>query len=163
MKLLKLTLITLILSFSTNINAQNAYFYILVKRSKVKSWCDRDMSYQTHTLPTKMNWEKRKKVIDVFKKRLSNNSESEKVEMIDFSITNNDYVVIYEYEFKNDDCPSKSTKYIKAFKTSQADKIQEMLQKRLKTSFVADKITASKILYQGKPLEGIDSKAYLTM
>jgi len=159
MKLLQLLTITFILGFTASVKAQNAYFYILVKQHKVKSWCTKDVGFRTHTLHPKMDSEKRNKVIEVFKKRLSDNTASEKVKTIDFSITNKDYVVIYEYEFKNDDCPSKTTTSIKAFKTSNADKIQEIFQKKIQTSFVADKILSSKIIYQEKPLESVDSNS----
>lgn len=159
MKLLHIITITFILGFTNYVKAQNAYFYILVKQQKVKSWCTKDVGFKTHTLHPKMDSEKRNKVIEVFKKRLSNNVESEKVKTLDFSITNKDYVVIYEYEFKNDDCPSKTTKSIKAFKTNNYDKIQEIFQKKIQTSFVADRITSSKIIYKEKPLESIDSNS----
>ncbi len=149
----KLFVLAITLTVANLLQAQKAQFYVLTKEMKPKSWCYTDTEYKTYTLPSKLDSEKRKKVINGFKKRMGDQADNVNVVTDNYYITDKDIVVIYQYEFKNKDCIGKVAKSIKSFKTSDPNKVQEIFESKIKTSFVSERIISSKILYAEKPLD----------
>jgi len=138
------------LIFSNQIRAQTAQYYVLVNKSKLASGCTVDTDFTTFTLSTKMKSEQRNKIIEVYEKRL-NPSEDRSIRKFELYVSNTDYVIVYEYIFKSESCPSKTFKYIKAFKASSKEKAYKALQKRIAESFTYDRYISHKILLETQP------------
>ena len=153
-RLLKLDKVYLIyvlaLAFSSPLFAQSAQYYVLVNKSKLASGCTVDTDFTTFTLSTKMKSEQRNKIIEVYEKRL-NPSEDRSIRKFELYVSNTDYVIVYEYIFKSESCPSKTFKYIKAFKASSKEKAYKALQKRIAESFTYDRYISHKILLETQP------------
>jgi hypothetical protein len=153
-RLLKLDKVYLIyvlaLAFSSPLFAQSAQYYVLVNKSKLASGCTVDTDFTTFTLSTKMKSEQRNKIIEVYEKRL-NPSEDRSIRKFELYVSNTDYVIVYEYIFKSESCPSKTFKYIKAFKASSKEKAYKALQKRIENSFTYDRYISHKILLETQP------------
>ena len=130
--------------------AQSAHYYVLINNTKLAPWCSVDTDFKTFMLPTKLDAEKRNKIIEVFKNRL-NSSQDSNIKKVDLYVGKSDYVVVYEYIIKSDDCPSKTFKYIKAFKASSKEKAMEVLQKRIETAYTKDRYISHKILLETQP------------
>jgi hypothetical protein len=161
-RLLKLDKVYLIyvlaLAFSSPLFAQSAQYYVLVNKSKLASGCTVDTDFTTFTLSTKMKSEQRNKIIEVYEKRL-NPSEDRSIRKFELYVSNTDYVIVYEYIFKSESCPSKTFKYIKAFKASSKEKAYKALQKRIENSFTYDRYISHKILLETQPF--VDSATLL--
>ena len=161
-RLLKLDKVYLIyvlaLAFSSPLFAQSAQYYVLVNKSKLASGCTVDTDFTTFTLSTKMKSEQRNKIIEVYEKRL-NPSEDRSIRKFELYVSNTDYVIVYEYIFKSESCPSKTFKYIKAFKASSKEKAYKALQKRIAESFTYDRYISHKILLETQPF--VDSATLL--
>jgi transposase len=97
-----------------------------------------------------MKSEQRNKIIEVYEKRL-NPSEDRSIRKFELYVSNTDYVIVYEYIFKSESCPSKTFKYIKAFKASSKEKAYKALQKRIAESFTYDRYISHKILLETQP------------
>lgn len=138
------------LFFSCLLSAQSATYYVLIKKSKLAAWCKVDTDFKTFTLSSKLNSKKSNKVIEVYKKSM-NPGEDNTIKKVELYISKTDYVIIYEYVFKNPYCPSKTSKLIKVFKASSEEKAQEVLKKRLENSFVKDRYISHKILLKTQP------------
>jgi hypothetical protein len=153
-RLLKLDKVYLIyvlaLAFSSPLFAQSAQYYVLVNKSKLASGCTVDTDFTTFRLSTKMKSEQRNKIIEVYEKRL-NPSEDRSIRKFELYVSNTDYVIVYEYIFKSESCPSKTFKYIKAFKASSKEKAYKALQKRIAESFTYDRYISHKILLETQP------------
>jgi hypothetical protein len=161
-RLLKLDKVYLIyvlaLAFSSPLFAQSAQYYVLVNKSKLASGCTVDTDFTTFRLSTKMKSEQRNKIIEVYEKRL-NPSEDRSIRKFELYVSNTDYVIVYEYIFKSESCPSKTFKYIKAFKASSKEKAYKALQKRIENSFTYDRYISHKILLETQPF--VDSATLL--
>lgn len=153
-KLLKLNQNFLFFMFalfcSSLLTAQSATYYVLIKKSKLSPSCKVHTDFKTLTLSSKFDSKKRNKIIDVYKNSM-NPDEDSTIDEKEFYVNKTDYVVVYEYVFKSIDCPSKTSKYIKAFQASSKEKVQSILQKKLETSFLKDRYIRHKILLETQP------------
>ncbi|SDS09694.1 hypothetical protein SAMN05216503_1969 [Polaribacter sp. KT25b] len=138
--------------------AQSAHYYVLINNSKLANWCSVDTGFKTFVIYAKINTEKRNKIIEVYRKRL-NPSKDSNIKTVDLYVSKSDYVVVYEYIIKSDNCPSKTFKYIKAFKASSKEKAMELLQKRIATAYTKDRYISHKILLETQPF--LDDKTDL--
>ena len=145
-----LILLIFLLVISNHAYSQSAQYYVLINKSNLGPHCKTHTDFTTFTLSTKLNSEKRSKVIAVYEKRL-NSSEDRKIDKVELYVGKTDYVIVYEYIIKSDDCPSKAFKYIKAFKASSKEKAMQILQGRLETSFTKDRYISHKILLETQP------------
>jgi len=143
-------LLLLALILSGQLQAQSVRYYVLISESKLAPWCRVNSDFSSFTLSPKLDGERRNKVIEVYKKRLSA-TRGEVIKEEEFYVSGTDCIVVYEYVFTNDDCPSKVSKRIKTFKASSKEKAVEILQRKLETSFVKDRYVSHKILLEVQP------------
>lgn len=153
-KLLKLNQNFLFFMFalfcSSLLTAQSATYYVLIKKSKLSPSCKVHTDFKTLTLSSKFDSKKRDKIIEIYKNSM-NPDEDSTINKKEFYVSKTDYVVVYEYVFKSNDCPSKTNKYIKAFKASSKEKVQTILQRKLEDSYVKDRYISHKILLETQP------------
>ncbi len=138
------------LFFSSYLSAQNGTYYVLIKKSKLAAGCKVHTDFRHFGLPSKLDSKKRNKIIETYKNSM-NPDEDSTTNKKEFYVSKTDYVVVYEYVYKSNDCPSKTNKYIKAFQASSKEKVQTILQRKLETSLVKDRYISHKILLETQP------------
>ena len=140
----------LVLVLPVQLQAQSARYYVLISESKLAPWCRVNSDFSSFMLSPKLDGEKRNKIIEVYKNRLVP-SGVEIIKEEEFYVRGTDCIIVYEYVFTNDDCPSKVSKRIKTFKASSKEKAEEILQRKLETSFVKHRYVSHKILLEVQP------------
>jgi hypothetical protein len=142
--------ILLVLVLPVQLQGQGARYYVLIGESKPAPWCSVSSDFSSFMLSPKLDGEKRNKVIEVYKNRLAK-SGGEIIKEEEFYVSGTDCIIVYEYVFTNDNCPSKVTKRIKTFKASSKKKAEEILERKLETSFVKDRYVSHKVLLEVQP------------
>lgn len=138
---------------SAFLHSQIPIYYVLVNNQKLNSWCKVDTDFKTFTLSSKIDYKKRNKIIEAFKKQM-NSSEYKNVKDTEFYLSKTDYIIVYEYIFKSSDCPTKKHKFIKAFKASTKEKADKILQAKLDNSLKKSDYISHKILLETQPFVG---------
>jgi hypothetical protein len=154
-----ITLLASLFLILATAQAQSAQYYVLINKSNLGPHCKTATDFTTFTLSSKLNSDQRSKIISVYEKRL-NSSEDRKIDKVDLYVGKTDYVIVYEYIIKSDDCPSKTFKYIKAFKASSKEKAMQILQRRLETAFTKDRYISHKILLETQPFSESETSLF---
>ncbi len=164
---MKNTIALTLLFFALIANAQKRKAYVLIKEKKGNSWScpDQQIDYRVHFLNSKMDYTKRRKVLDVFINRFKGSEKNIRIKDYEVWMQQDDYLVFYEYVYKytnkkDSKCNTNHRTIIKGFPLSNIEDVEEKLANKLKVNLYRDKYVSSQILDIKKPFVS-DGVSYL--
>ena len=156
MKTISFTLIFLFIFHHTY--SQSRTVYVLIKEQKAKSWScpDQQIAFKILPLSSRLDYHKKQKVLNVFKKRFKANEDDVRIKEYSVTMKQNDYLVFYEYKYRYlekevSKCKTNIRRIIKGFPISIIEKIPEKLEAKLKQSLHKDRYVSHKVLEIKQP------------
>ena len=156
MKNLTTTLIMIFVLYSSY--AQTRTIQILIKQQKGSSWScpSQQTGYKTHQLSSNLSYDKKQKVLDVFKERLKGGDDNVTIKSYSVSMKQNDYLVFYKYTYRysettHSECETNIRTVIKGFPISSIEAIGDKLAEKLDKNMRKDDYISHEIIEIKQP------------
>jgi hypothetical protein len=143
--------------------AQKRSALVLIKQEMSDSYkCpDQQTEFKVHTLNQSLDYEKKKKVKEVFIERLKGSDEKAKIYDYEVKMNDDDFLIIYEYfyqysENRYSECLTNERRLIKGFPISDLTMMEAKLQQKLANNPFKKKYIRHRILEIQLPFSKVD-------